>query len=69
MIKIYKAKLTDITSTKDCGTIEISNNYILVHTTDKLLSIVELQVESRKRMSSQEFLRGYRNLIEAKRFS
>lgn len=65
-VKIFKSKLTEIPCTEKPGYIEISDNKILVNTSDKKLEILELQLEGKKRMSSGEFLRGYKkeNLIK-----
>jgi len=63
MIKIFRSKLSDENSENDPGLIEIKEDEILVNTADKKLSILELQPESRKKMSAKEFLLGYKNLI------
>lgn len=63
MIKIFRSKLIDENSENDPGLIEIKEDEILVNTADKKLSILELQPESRKKMSAKEFLLGYKNLI------
>lgn len=64
IIKIFKSKVVDETADEESGVIEIRDNGILVNTSDKKISIIELQPESRKRMSAKEFLLGYKNLIE-----
>ena len=63
LIKIFRSKLIDENSENDPGLIEIKEDEILVNTADKKLSILELQPESRKKMSAKEFLLGYKNLI------
>jgi len=63
MIKIFRSKLSDENSENEPGLIEIKEDEILVNTADKKLSILELQPESRKKMSAKEFLLGYKNLI------
>ncbi|HEX2787704.1 MAG TPA: methionyl-tRNA formyltransferase [Ignavibacteria bacterium] len=65
-LKIFKSKLTEITSNEKPGYIDVTDNKILVNTSDKKLEILELQLEGKKRMSSEEFLRGYKkeNLIK-----
>ena len=63
MIKIFRSKFSDENSENDPGLIEIKEDEILVNTADKKLSILELQPESRKKMSAKEFLLGYKNLI------
>ncbi|MCX8057328.1 MAG: methionyl-tRNA formyltransferase [Ignavibacteria bacterium] len=61
--KIYKTKVTELDSNNSPGTIEIINDELLVNTSDKKISILEIQPESRKRMSIKEFLLGYKNLF------
>ncbi|MCR4417415.1 MAG: methionyl-tRNA formyltransferase [Ignavibacteria bacterium] len=70
LIKIYKTKLTNENSDAEAGVIEVRIDEILVNTSDYKISILELQPESRKRMSAKEFLLGYKNLIDQyKKFS
>lgn len=68
--KIYKSKIVESASQQLPGNIIIDNENLLVHTSDKLISILEIQPESKKKMSVKEFLLGYRKLIEEyKRFA
>ncbi len=64
LIKIFKSKVFDEDADKEPGVIEIRDELILVNTSDQKISILELQPESRKRMSSKEFLLGYKNLVK-----
>lgn len=64
LIKIFKSKVFNEDSDQGPGVIEIRDEFILVNTSDKKISILELQPESRRRMSSKEFLLGYKNLIK-----
>jgi methionyl-tRNA formyltransferase len=61
-IKIYKTSLTNIPAGEN-GRLEVSGNKIYVSCGGKKLEILELQPEGKKRMSSNEFLSGYRNTI------
>ena len=58
--KIFKTSLTGIRDENlHPGTIKTDNkNYIYLQTADELLSIDELQLEGKKRMPVQEFLKG-----------
>jgi methionyl-tRNA formyltransferase len=60
-LKIFKAEKTSDKSTKTPGEIETDQkNYIYYHTGSGVLSILELQLEGKKRMLVEEFLRGYK---------
>lgn len=62
-IKIYKAVKTNFKST-GCGKIFIKQSGIFVSCLDSDLEILELQPEGKKRMTSKEFLNGYKNILE-----
>lgn len=62
--KIFKSKIVDRDSQNSPGEILIDEENLLVNTNDKLISILEIQPESKKKMTSKEFLLGYRNLID-----
>lgn len=64
IFKIYRTKVLDKDASQQPGKIIIEDDSLLVNTNDKLISILEIQLESKKRMSSKEFLLGYRGLIE-----
>ncbi len=63
LIKILKSRIVDKNSDKEPGVIEIKDEEIFVNTLDKKISILELQLESRKRMMAKEFLLGNRSLF------
>ena len=73
VFKIYKTKKRNnefpLTLTPIPGTIILSENtkHLFVATRGEWIEILELQQEGKKRMSSEEFLRGYR-LTEKKQF-
>ncbi len=60
-LKIWKAKVTQEKVAKDCvcgQIVEVSKDTIKVSTKDYLLEILELQLEGKKRLTTEEFLRG-----------
>ncbi len=58
-LKIFKAKITEDSGQKKSGEIESDNKTYLNYQTGKgMLSVLELQLEGKKRMSIEEFLRG-----------
>ncbi len=73
VFKIYKTKKRNnefpLTLTPIPGTIILSENtkHLFVATRGEWIEILELQQEGKKRMNSEEFLRGYR-LTEKKQF-
>lgn len=65
-LKIFKSGKTDMPSNEKPGFIEVSDDKIFVNTGDKKLEILELQLEGKKKISAEEFLRGYKkeNLVK-----
>ncbi len=71
MFKIYKTKVLEITEKNIVSDsslvnpillkdrIEQTKNELFIHTTKGKLQILELQPEGRKRITTEEFLRGY----------
>lgn len=59
LIKVYRSSPTTLQSQQSPGTVLIDDRKLFVATADYLLSIEEVQVEGRKRMPVEEFLRGY----------
>ena len=58
-IKIWKANVIESNSDYKAGCIvAIGKDFLHIQTGDKLLSIIELQLEGKKRMSIEDFLRG-----------
>ena len=68
IIRIYRSQVLDALSSGDHGSVEVSVHSLWVHTGDRLLSILELQQEGKRRMRIDEFLRGYR-VATGERFS
>lgn len=64
--KIFASRLTDLQSDEKPGFIEVNDGKIFVNTSDNKLEILELQLEGKKRMNTEEFLRGYKkeNLVK-----
>lgn len=67
IIKIFKTKVIKDSIADTPGKIESSNKQIFVHTDDNLIEVLELQLESKKRMSAEEFFRGYKGLLDDKK--
>jgi methionyl-tRNA formyltransferase len=61
MLKIYKAKKELHNSPKSPGTVETDNKtFLKFAASDGYIYVTELQLEGKKRMGVEEFLRGYR---------
>jgi methionyl-tRNA formyltransferase len=61
MLKIYKAKKEMHSSPKEPGTFETDNKtYLKFAGVDGYIHIIELQLEGKKKMTIEEFLRGFR---------
>ena len=63
ILKVLSVEKTHQKSSKPVGTISAENDKVLVHSKDYILHITELQLEGKRRMKDEEFLRGY-NLSE-----
>ncbi len=59
-IKMFRSRLAAERSVDLPGTVTIVNDRFLVACSDKMVEIVELQLEGKKKLSSAEFLRGAR---------
>lgn len=62
-IKIFRSKISEVGSQNSefqVGRIVFDQNKIVVNTSDGSIEILELQLEGKKRMTSEEFLRGYK---------
>lgn len=61
MLKIYKAKKVPGSSSKEPGTIETDKKtYFQFVCADGYIQVTELQIEGKKKMPVEEFLKGYR---------
>ena len=60
-LKIWRAKAEPGGSPKDAGKItEVTGKELRVQTADGILSLLEVQLEGKKRMDTEAFLRGYK---------
>ena len=64
VLKVLSVENTTQKSTKTPGSIVSEYNQVFVHANDSILHITELQLEGKRRMKDEEFLRGY-NLAES----
>ena len=60
IVKIYRSEVSDEVSGLKPGSIIINKDQLFAASTDKLLKVVELQLEGKKRLPADEFLRGFR---------
>jgi len=58
IVKIFKSNMTDINGLKNAGKILTENKKLYVCTDDKLLEIIELQPEGKKRITALDFING-----------
>ncbi len=57
-LKVYFAEKTDISSSKPCGTVIDTSNFLVVCGDNKCIQLKEVQGEGGKRMNAADFLRG-----------
>ena len=64
ILKIYKSKNNYTTTIKDYqpGIIIFNDNSILASTKDGFIEILELQIQGKRKMTSFEFINGYKTL-------
>lgn len=61
VLKIYEANKEQNSSKKTAGTFDTDGkSFLKFNTTDGCINLISLQIEGKKRMSVEEFLRGYR---------
>jgi len=58
IVKIYESALTSYMCTDDTGSISISGRKIFSCASGKMLEIIELQAEGKKRMKAPDFING-----------
>ena len=67
ILKIYKSSINNSFNDRhNPGKIIINKNKIFISTKDGLLEIIELQLEGKRKMTSHEFINGYKNLNKEK---
>ncbi len=59
-IKIFRSSPTDIRAVGQPGQVAVDGGKLYVSCADKLLEVVELQLEGKKKLLSQDFVRGAR---------
>jgi methionyl-tRNA formyltransferase len=60
-LKIFKAEMIANSGVSPCGSITTDNKtYIYVNCSDGILQLLELQLQGKKRMTTKEFLNGYK---------
>ena len=58
-LKIFKTSVVHNDTELSAGKIELVNlNELVVHCADKMISLLEVQQEGKKRLSIQDFLKG-----------
>jgi methionyl-tRNA formyltransferase len=57
-VKVYQVSITENESNKFPGCIEIENREMRVHSADKVLKIMEIQLEAKNKMAVKEVLNG-----------
>ncbi len=60
VLKLYRSHVTDLPASAEPGTVDVAAGRLSVHTSDRLLTVLELQAEGKRRLGVEEFLRGYR---------
>jgi methionyl-tRNA formyltransferase len=60
VVKIFRVSVQGRPASGAAGGLDVTSTSLCVSTGDRIVSIEELQLEGRKRMSVEEFLRGYR---------
>jgi len=60
VLKIFRSRVLDEKASIDPGTVRVLPNALHVAAADFILAIDELQQEAKRRMTIEEFLRGYR---------
>ncbi len=66
MFKIFSSSLSEMPSNSEAGTIEVVNKRLYVNTDDKLLELLQIQSEGKRRMSASEFLAGHTGINSTK---
>jgi methionyl-tRNA formyltransferase len=60
ILRIFQAAETDAPLSASPGTLSISGNELLVSTANGMVSLLDVQLEGKKRMPVKDFLRGFR---------
>ncbi len=62
MFKIFSSNLSEKQSNSEAGTIEVIDKRLYVNTNNKLLELLQIQLEGKRRLSASEFLAGHPGL-------
>lgn len=60
VLKVYRTRIAHMHAGNLPGSIRVEDNKLFVACADGLLEITELQLEGKKRMKTEDFLRGYK---------
>ena len=63
-LKILEVKITSFASTKPAGSVFVKDDHLYVHTSDKALEILTLQIEGKSCISSSQFIHGYGSYLD-----
>ena len=61
MLKIYRSGITNLKSEMKPGSMLIRDQKMYICCADKMLEIVELQQEGKRKIRANEFIRGFRD--------
>jgi len=63
ILKIYRSQIVDVDKKCASGEVLQADNKLIMKTNDGAIELLDLQLEGKKRMSAEDFLRGYRLTI------
>jgi methionyl-tRNA formyltransferase len=66
VFKIYSSRVSEVDSDSAPGTVTIVSKKLYVNTSDKLLELLNVQPEGKRKMSASEFLAGHPDIIGQK---
>lgn len=66
VFKIFSSSLSELQSNSESGTIEVIDKRLFVNTDDKLLELLQVQMEGKRRMSASEFFAGHSGISSTK---
>ena len=62
VLKVFKTAKTSLTTSLETGALKEDNKHLYVAVQGELLELLEIQLTGKKRMSSRDFLNGFRNI-------
>ena len=66
MFKIFSSTLSELPSNSEPGKIEVFDKKLYINTNNKLLELLNVQIEGKRRMSATEFLAGHTGITGTK---